>query len=79
MSKAEFAGVIAAPCPFCGEDETTLAYDKHNQADMWYVRCLNTDCFCQGPMDLGKSGALAKWNELDLRDNRRNSNPIVKE
>ena len=63
MYPAEFAGVVARPCPFCGESKR-LVWERvtHNQALMWSVVCRNIDCFAQGPVDLGRSGAIAKWN-----------------
>jgi hypothetical protein len=60
--KIEFAGVIANPCPFCNGKNLAWETLEHNQVLMWSVVCRNTDCFAQGPIDLGKSGAIAKWN-----------------
>jgi Lar family restriction alleviation protein len=62
MSAVNFAGVTAKPCPFCGCADTMLYATKHSSADMYYVRCLAIDCYASGPLDLGRSGALAKWN-----------------
>ena len=46
------------PCPFCG-CENSYAYEMSTG---WNVVCDNIDCAMQGPWDLGKSGAIAKWN-----------------
>jgi hypothetical protein len=56
---AEFAGETALPCPFCGSTETAFA----RKGIYLVVQCWNIDCQADGPLDLGKSGALAKWNE----------------
>lgn len=54
------------PCPFCGEPEVycesrrSIAKDRHFY---YFVRCPNLDCQTEGPCDLGKSGAIAKWND----------------
>ena len=45
------------PCPFCGSKEVRA--DKDGM--WWTVGC--TDCFAEGPSDLGESGAIAAWNE----------------
>jgi hypothetical protein len=57
---AHFAGVIALPCPFCGSTETTIVGGK---TPYKAVQCWNIDRQASGPLDLGKSGAIAKWNE----------------
>jgi hypothetical protein len=65
MSAAEFAGVKALSCPFCGCADNMLYTIKTRGADFWYVECLNVNCQADGPRDLGRSGAIAKWNEPD--------------
>ena len=60
----EFAGVRAKPCPFCGGKELELVEDF----DFWHVYCINQDCQAEGPVDLGKSGAIDKWNGGMLRE-----------
>jgi hypothetical protein len=62
MTNIEFAGVKAESCPFCYGHNLAWETVEHNQALMYSVVCRNTDCFAQGPIDLGKSGAIAKWN-----------------
>lgn len=47
------------PCPFCGGTEVTC---HKAQYEGYVVACDNTDCQTDGPWDLGKSGAIAKWN-----------------
>lgn len=56
------------PCPFCGSTSLYLgAYVAEcvNADDVfWYhVECENPNCRADGPWDLGKSGAIKKWNE----------------
>ena len=56
------------PCPFCGTDSLYVsAYvaERRNGDDVfWFhVECENPNCRAVGPLDLGKSGAVAKWNE----------------
>jgi len=71
MSSAEFAGEIAKPCPFCGCFSTILFDEPYfNGTRYWFVLCQNINCMAQGPIDLGKSGAIFKWNELNLGDSR---------
>ena len=67
-----FAGMFANECPFCGGNNLAWETVEHNQATMWSVVCRNDDCFAQGPIDLGKSGAISKWNMDEY-------NPIVKQ
>ena len=45
------------PCPFCESKEVELCHTKP-----YWVQCLNPDCGMEGPWDLGKSGAVEKWN-----------------
>ena len=49
------------PCPFCG-GEAEIAWRVISSV-MWYFGiCQNVDCQCEGPIDLGESGAIEKWN-----------------
>lgn len=70
-----FAGMFANKCPFCGGNNLAWETLYHNQAPYWYVVCRNDDCFAQGPLDLGKSGAIAKWN---MEKEEKYTPPIVK-
>lgn len=49
------------PCPFCGGG-VEIAWRVISSV-MWYFGiCQNRDCQCEGPIDLGESGAIEKWN-----------------
>ena len=48
------------PCPFCGG--TKLHVESFYMSNKKYVECENNDCECAGPVDLGESGAIEKWN-----------------
>ena len=54
-------GYELEPCPFCGGDKLILL-DKPLHG-WFYVICTDIDCSAEGPVDLGKSGAVEKWNE----------------
>lgn len=62
--KLEFAGVVAKPCPFCGGEELSWRSSPRvvGGAYFWFIMCDNDDCNTTGPADLGKSGAIDKWN-----------------
>jgi hypothetical protein len=45
------------PCPFCGQAATLYPRGRG-----YLAGCDNVDCEAEGPWDLGKSGAGAKWN-----------------
>ena len=62
MSAATFAGFTACSCPFCGNGDNILYATQARGTDFWFVECLNIDCHAQGPQDLGRSGAVVKWN-----------------
>ena len=64
----EFAGVKAKPCPFCGGDD--LMFDDFilRGAGFLRVHCRNWNCETYGPADLGKSGAIDKWNDANMRE-----------
>lgn len=49
------------PCPFCGEPEAYVVFPDENE--LYFVRCGNIDCQAEGPVDLGESGAIERWNE----------------
>lgn len=59
----EFAGVKAKPCPFCGGEELEF----HESYSYTRIQCRNIDCQAIGPADLGKSGAIDKWNAAAAR------------
>ena len=60
---AEFAGVIAKPCPFCGSTHLQFM-----EMGIWkYIQCDSTECRCSGPVDLGYSGAIEKWNAAERK------------
>jgi len=55
------------PCPFCQgtdlrieEDDISPVLDKRTIVHL--VVCDNVNCNVEGPTDLGKSGAIEKWN-----------------
>lgn len=48
------------PCPYCGG-----TMPRYVAAPNKAVICPN--CYMEGPMDLGKSGAIASWNAVPNR------------
>lgn len=52
------------PCPFCGCTDL----EPIKLGGVWMVHCQNYDCSADGPLDLGKSGAIEKWNERGQPD-----------
>ena len=52
------------PCPFCSAQNVTVydRYTNHYSVNGFFVGCGNMDCLAEGPFDLSKSGAIAKWN-----------------
>lgn len=63
LDSAEFAGVVALPCPFCGCKDLRFRTRFARMTQYYFVSCANIDCEAGGPSDLGRSGALEKWNE----------------
>jgi hypothetical protein len=63
LSAAEFAGVQALPCPFCGGTDLQFYTTVLRMAVFTFVKCRNWNCEACGPADLGRSGALGKWND----------------
>lgn len=52
----EIDGYKVSPCPFCGKSKLIIG-----RGDLFrWVECI--DCMCQGPADLGVSGAIEAWN-----------------
>jgi Lar family restriction alleviation protein len=56
------------PCPFCGGDILTIASQPNHSDPLmdvywFFVQCQNKTCMTEGPVDLGRSGAVEKWNE----------------
>ena len=53
-------GYELKPCPFCGYDSLSM------ENNVWHpfiaVVCMNPDCLVSGPLDLGQSGAIERWN-----------------
>ena len=58
------------PCPFCGGTNLYIEGGVFNaNGDKgYYVGCKDINCTAEGPWDLGKSGAVEKWN--DRTDNK---------
>jgi hypothetical protein len=54
-------------CPYCGGNALYVgAYCSETSTGlvMWYhVECENPNCSAVGPVDLGQSGAVEKWND----------------
>ena len=51
------------PCPFCGGTNLLVCDpDRWAGESFWHVDCQAQGCGVEGPYDLGKSGAVAKWN-----------------
>lgn len=46
------------PCPFCGTPEPFILHVDGRYS----VLCSHTDCGAEGPVDLGRSGAIEAWN-----------------
>ena len=53
-------GYELSPCPFCGSLD--LALELGILGKFVWVECKNIDCRASGPVDLGLSGAIEKWN-----------------
>ena len=50
------------PCPFCGSTDVYVP-PSWMTANTWkYVKCKNINCQAEGPVDLGESGAIERWN-----------------
>ena len=62
VNSAEFAGVQALPCPFCGGTDLQFDTILLRMSVFTFVKCGNWNCEASGPVDLGRAGALEKWN-----------------
>jgi hypothetical protein len=67
MSDAEFAGTKALPCPFCGGTDLKFYTIILRMSVFTFIKCRNWNCEAGGPADLGRSGAIEKWNDA-IRD-----------
>jgi Lar family restriction alleviation protein len=52
------------PCPFCNEAEYLVV--RMNETHWFYVVCVH--CQAEGPIDLGESGAIERWNTRPTED-----------
>ena len=52
-------GVIAAPCPFCGDPEPVWKY--YLSKSLWRVRC--QECDARGGKALNQEEAMFLWNK----------------
>jgi hypothetical protein len=63
---AEYKAGLPKPCPFCGSGGAIAAGGNvriiKKFVTVYYVICGNINCNAEGPVDLGESGAIAKWN-----------------
>lgn len=61
------SGYELKPCPFCGGTKFGFEYVGIDN-DYICITCSNLDCNATGPLDLGVSGAVEKWNERKAQE-----------